>query len=125
VFGSTSRTDLVRRAYAEGHVIGIHDTTHTGMTTLSAVELTSRMTMMKSLNEAAIGETPRYMRVLMAIITMTFCQCSLLRTYVIPHWTIDPRDWKDRDTAATLNKIDKFLDSVTTSSPESIDRVAP
>jgi len=120
VVGPTSRTDLVRRAYAEGHMIGIHDTTHADLTSLSAAELTSHMTTMKSLIEAAISKTPRYMRCPYGYYNDNVLSVLAAQNLRHTHWTMDPRDWEDRDTAATLDKIDRFLNTVTISSPGSI-----
>jgi len=120
VVGPTSRTAVVRRTYAEGHMVGIHDTIHADLTTLSAAEVSLHMTTMKSVIEGAISETPRYMRCPYGYYNDNILSVLAAQNLRHTHWTMDPRDWESRDAAVTLDRINSYLDTVTRSSPGSI-----
>jgi len=120
VVGPISRTSTVVRAYNEGHEIGIHDTTHVDLRTLSAKELASRMATMKLQIKAAIGKIPRYMRCPYGNYNDNVLKVLATQNLRHTHWTMDTMDWENRDAATIIGLIDSYLNTVTTSSPGSI-----
>ena len=118
--GPTSGADMVKRVDAEGHMVGVHDTDHINLKTVSAADVTSRMTTMKLQIKAVIGKTPRYMRCPHGLFDDDVSSVLATQNLRNTHWTMAPADWERPSSAEILRSVEKFLNTVTTSSPGSI-----
>jgi len=108
----TSTTEpLIRREYAEGHRVMIHDTDHTSFLGMTADQVYQRMEIMKTRISGLIGRVPRYMRCPYGEYDATTLQGLAKAGLSHIDWTYDSSDWELQDTTAILSQLDSYFAS--------------
>lgn len=88
--------DLVRREEAEGHEVGSHTPWHNQQTKLTPANIQAEWTTMEQIFGEILGRAPTLTRPPYGAVN------NNVRTYLkqpLILWSIDPEDWKYRDTA--------------------------
>lgn len=93
--------ELTRRIVQEGHEIGLHGYSHADMSAMSRREIARELE-----KTAALLDTPvRFLRPPGGCCSDAVNQVARVRGYAIGLWSLDPRDWASRDSAAVARTI--------------------
>ena len=95
--------DLVREMAAQGHQIGVHTWDHIMLDeTVEAQEFVRQMTQSRAALEEILGEGEYWLRPPYGIMTP---QLQRLEEGPLIIWSVDPEDWKDRDTERIVQYV--------------------
>ena len=94
--------DLVLRMDQEGHQIGIHTFDHVRLTGLSATDFAGQVDRTRTLLENILGHDSFLLRPPYGMIDRGV---ELRAGAPIILWSVDPEDWRDRDTAREVSHI--------------------
>lgn len=99
--------DITLRIFEEGHEIGIHGYSHNTMKTMSrrniAAEIADTQTLLPQ------GCVVRFLRPPGGFCTDGVRQVAQVRGLSILSWSVDPKDWATRDTAAIESAVLKNI----------------
>jgi len=87
--------DLLRRMDAEGHQIGIHSYTHVRLTALNNADFSAEVDRTRTVLKNAVGHNDCLLR---PPYGMTDAGVKRRAGAPIILWSIDPEDWRDRNT---------------------------
>lgn len=90
--------DITLRIFQEGHEIGFHGYSHDSMRTMSRRTIGAELMDTEALLPE--GCEPVFLRPPGGICTDGVRQVAEVRNLAILSWSVDPRDWATRDTAA-------------------------
>ena len=90
--------DIAQRIFDEGHEIGIHGYSHKSMKAMSRRDIAAEIVDTHALLPE--GCFPRFLRPPGGSVSDAVRQVAEVRSLSILSWTVDPRDWATRDTAA-------------------------
>ena len=90
--------ELTQRIGAEGHEIGLHGYSHTNMQALSRRDIAKELSDTRALLPE--GCTVRFLRPPGGCCSDAVRQVAEVTNLAIADWSVDPRDWATRDTAA-------------------------
>jgi peptidoglycan/xylan/chitin deacetylase (PgdA/CDA1 family) len=93
---------LLQRMAAEGHEIGNHTYDHRDLTTLSAEQIAAQWRTTSEIVAAATGLTPAFFRPPYGVSNETV-RSVVKAPFIL--WSVDPRDWADRDTATVARRV--------------------
>jgi len=96
---------LIRRMVNEGHEIGNHTWSHPNLTKLSDADVRSQLDRSNAAIVSATGVKPRTFRPPYGALTTR--QRSWINSsygYPIVFWTVDPKDWKDRNASLVSSR---------------------
>jgi len=98
--------NIVRRMVAEGHEIGNHTWSHPNLTKLSPAAVRSELDRSRDAIAAIAGVKPRTMRPPYGALTQNQ-RGWIFGEYGYPTimWSVDPRDWKDRNAGIVSSRI--------------------
>lgn len=91
---------LVQRMEQEGHQIGIHTYHHIRLTEASPAECESELRQTRSLLTQILGPGDYWLRPPYGLFDQNTIQCAESPLVL---WSVDPEDWKDRDTQRIIN----------------------
>ncbi len=94
--------DVVRRMDREGHQIGIHTYDHVKLTSLNRADFNAQVDKTRGLLKALLGHNDFLLRPPYGMLdesVKSWAGCPILL------WSIDPEDWKDRNTAREIRHI--------------------
>ena len=94
--------DLVLRMDQEGHQIGIHTFDHVRLTGLSATDFAGQVDRTRTLLENILGHDNFLLRPPYGMLDRGV---ELRAGAPIILWSVDPEDWRDRDTAREVSHI--------------------
>ena len=98
-----SRSEIVARAYQEGHQIANHSYDHTSLTTLSDSGVRSQIQETNALLDNACGTGTAYM--VRAPYGNTNATVRSAVGAPLVYWAVDPLDWKDRNAATVKSRV--------------------
>ena len=90
--------DIAQRIFDEGHEIGCHGFSHENMKTMSRRDIAAEI--MGTEDLLPEGCNPRFLRPPGGCCSDGVRQVAEARNLAILSWSVDPRDWATRDTAA-------------------------
>jgi len=90
--------DITQRIFDEGHEIGIHGYSHKSMKTMSRRDIAAEIADTQALLPQ--GCVPQFLRPPGGCCSDGVRQVAEVRQLAILSWSVDPRDWATRDTAA-------------------------
>ncbi|WP_051107823.1 polysaccharide deacetylase family protein [Actinomadura atramentaria] len=96
---------LVRRERAEGHVVANHSWDHADLRRRSAAGVRSELARTQRAIERAGGGTPTLMRPPYGSTNGTVASVARGLGLAQILWTVDPLDWKDRNTALVTKRV--------------------
>lgn len=99
--------DIAQRIFDEGHEIGIHGYSHKNMKTMSRRDIAAEIADTQALLPA--GCTPKFLRPPGGCCSDGVRQVAEARQLAILSWSVDPRDWATRDTAAIETAVLKNI----------------
>ncbi|MQY08392.1 polysaccharide deacetylase family protein [Actinomadura macrotermitis] len=99
------RPDLVRQEAAAGHEVGDHGYTHADLGKASAAKIDQELTRTQEVIRQATGTTPVLMRPPYGSTGRALTEAVKRRGMAQIMWTVDPVDWKVRDTRAVERRI--------------------
>ena len=102
--GSDSSNALIKRMAAEGHVVGNHSQNHKNLSKLSAANVASEMYTAAERIKTAIGHYPIVMRCPGGNYNSTVKAYTKSISVPIIQWSVDTRDWADKDKAVVLSR---------------------
>ena len=93
---------LIKRMSSEGHQIGVHSYSHIEIINLSRSDFDFEITQTRNLLRSILGEREYWLRPPYGIL-----DDSVLKWAGSPIilWSLDPEDWKDRDTQRIVNEV--------------------
>ncbi len=94
--------DLVRRMGAEGHQVGIHSYSHCRLAGLSPAQLEEEITETRDQLCALLGPGTYWLRPPYGLLDPDQRRCL---DCPIALWSVDPEDWKDRDTQRIVHAV--------------------
>lgn len=100
---------LVKQIHEAGHEIGNHTYNHKNMAQLSEEQIRYQLEKTNQLIENATGERPRFLRPPYGALNkqvLRICQSSNMNIML---WTIDPKDWQNKNEAMILGNLDRQL----------------
>lgn len=96
----------MKRMAAEGHEIGNHTWDHPNLTLLSASEIQRQFDLtQQAVQQATGGYTPVLMRPPMGMVNDTVATLSAARGMAVTLWSVDPKDWLNRNANFVYNQI--------------------
>jgi len=95
----------LRRMAAEGHTIGNHSWSHPWFWKLSPAAMRTELDKTNRVIRKLTGVTPKYVRPPYGNVNKTVRQAAASRGLAIVDWTIDPEDWKVRNTTSVINRV--------------------
>ena len=125
--------ELAERMVQQGHELGIHGYSHSDMRPMSRREIAAEI--MDTENLMPAGAVIKCLRPPGGCCSDGVRQVSKARNYAILGWSVDPRDWASRDTAAIESMVLKTVtdgdvvllhdmtDSSVTAALEIVDRL--
>lgn len=90
--------DITQRIYDEGHEIGCHGYSHKNMKAMSRRDIAAEIADTQALLPE--GCNPKFLRPPGGCCSDGVRQVAEVRNLAILSWSVDPRDWATRDTAA-------------------------
>ena len=90
--------DLAAQMLAQGHELGLHGYSHKNMKTMSRREIAQELMDTEALLPE--GCKVRFLRPPGGCCSDGVRQVAKVRNYAILDWSVDPRDWATKDTAA-------------------------
>lgn len=95
--------DITQRIFDEGHEIGYHGYSHNNMQQMSRRDIARELDESRALLPE--GCTPVFMRPPGGCCSDGVRQVAQARDLAILSWSVDPKDWAIRDTAAVERKV--------------------
>ena len=99
--------DIAQRIFDEGHEIGCHGYSHKSMKAMSRRDIAGEIEDTHSLLPE--GCFPKFLRPPGGIVSDGVRQVAEARNLAILSWSVDPRDWATRDTAAIETAVLKNI----------------
>ena len=99
--------DITQRIFDEGHEIGIHGYSHKNMQAMSRRDIAAEIVDTHALLPE--GCIPRFLRPPGGCCSDGIRQVAEARQLAILSWSVDPRDWATRDTAAIETAVLKNI----------------
>lgn len=97
--------DMLRRIYAEGHVIGNHTFDHTNLTKIDAQQVDQEIEKCASTINEIVGKTPRLVRPPFGFHNEPVDNIVYSKNRIIILWSLDTEDWKGLDAATIKGRI--------------------
>lgn len=97
-----NQPNTVWQVAAHGNEIGNHSFSHADFTKLAPSGIQFELSSADQAIAAVVGEAPTLIRPTYGSVNQTF-QNSVNRPLIL--WSIDPEDWRTRDTAASVNHV--------------------
>ena len=94
--------DILKRQIANGHEIGNHTFSHSTLTKLNVKNIKSEIEKTEKIVEKATDQLPKLVR---APGGSTNEQVKNIVNKPFIHWSVDPKDWKTRDTQQTIELV--------------------
>jgi len=96
--------EVIKRIYAEGHLIGNHTYSHVQLTCISSTRAIEEIRKTNDIVASITGETVRYIRPPFGLDNKTLAASSNLIPIL---WTVDPRDWSVLNTNSVVSHVVK------------------
>ena len=96
---------LLRRMVAEGHTVGNHSWSHPWFWKQSARKMRAELDRTDTTIRRITGVEPKYFRPPYGNVNRSVTQAAKSRGLAIVDWSVDPQDWKSRNTAAVTAKV--------------------
>jgi len=96
--------EVIKRIYAEGHLIGNHTYSHVQLTCISSTRAIEEIRKTNDIVASITGETVRYIRPPFGLYNKTLAASSNLIPIL---WTVDPRDWSVLNTNSVVSHVVK------------------
>lgn len=96
---------LLRRMVAEGHTIGNHSWSHPWFWKLSAKKMRAELDRTDKAIRTMTGVEPKYFRPPYGNVNQPIKQAAKSRGLAIVDWSVDPEDWKSRNTATVTARV--------------------
>ncbi len=93
---------LIRRMAAEGHQVGVHSYSHIEIINLSRSDFDFEVTQTRKLLRDILGEGEYWLRPPYGILDESVLNWA---DSPIILWSLDPEDWKDRDTQRVVEEV--------------------
>ena len=95
--------DLAEQILAGGHEIGLHGYSHRDLDTMSRRDIAEEL----SGTQALLPKNcrPRFLRPPQGRCSQPVCQVAQATGLSLLHWSVDPRDWAQKDSAAICRSI--------------------
>ncbi|GAB4267044.1 MAG: hypothetical protein Kow0029_01260 [Candidatus Rifleibacteriota bacterium] len=101
--------DLIMQIHAEGHEIGNHSYNHKNMAQLTEEKAREQIEKTNSIVEAITGEKPKYFRPPYGALNQQVVKLLREENMNIMLWTVDPKDWQNKNTATIIRNLEKQL----------------
>lgn len=101
--------DLIKKIHEDGHIIGNHSYGHKNLTEIDKAELEKEIQTTNFLIEKVTGEKPKFLRPPFGAINKAVREAINEAGMSIVLWTVDTRDWKNKNEFSILNEIDRQL----------------
>jgi peptidoglycan-N-acetylglucosamine deacetylase len=107
VIGKQAREypDMLRRIYADGHVIGDHTLDHVDLTKLDAQQVDQEIEQCSFIIHEIIGKTPRLVRPPFGFHNATVDNTIYSKDRIIVLWSLDTEDWTGLDAATVKARV--------------------
>jgi peptidoglycan-N-acetylglucosamine deacetylase len=97
--------ELVRQEHAAGHIVANHSWNHPDLTTLSADEVHTQLSMTSDAIEQATGVRPTFFRPPYGVYNeQTLAQTNALGLTAVT-WNVDPDDWQEPESSAIIDRV--------------------
>ncbi|PKL50273.1 MAG: hypothetical protein CVV42_03190 [Candidatus Riflebacteria bacterium HGW-Riflebacteria-2] len=101
--------ELVKQIHDEGHLIGNHSYSHRNLAQISDRDLNTELDRTSSLIESITGCRPEYLRPPYGAMNKKVLAAARQRGMKITLWTIDPKDWLQKNEASILQQTERQL----------------
>lgn len=95
----------LRRMVEEGHTIGNHSWSHPWFWKLSPAAMRTELDKTDQAIRKITGVEPKYVRPPYGNVNSTVRQAAASRGLAVIDWSIDPEDWKVRNTTSVINRV--------------------
>ena len=102
-----AKADIVRQVAEAGHEIGNHTWSHPQLTKISAGVITQELNDTSDAIEDVIGKAPFLMRPPYGAVNDSVMSG---RNMAFIEWSVDPQDWKDRDSDIVYQRVTSTTD---------------
>lgn len=96
---------LLRRMIAEGHAIGNHSWSHPWFWKLAPAAMRSQLDATDAAIRKITGVEPKYVRPPYGNVNGAVKKAAKSRGLAIIDWSIDPEDWKVRNTTSVVDRV--------------------
>ncbi|PFG18048.1 peptidoglycan/xylan/chitin deacetylase (PgdA/CDA1 family) [Propionicimonas paludicola] len=96
---------VLRRMAAEGHTIGNHSWSHPWFWKLSPAGMRTELDKTNRAIRKLTGVQPRYVRPPYGNVNAAVKKAAKSRGLAVVDWSIDPEDWKVRDTTSVIKRV--------------------
>lgn len=98
---------LVKQIHDDGHEIGNHSYSHVNFTQVSRENVEKEIARSNDLIEKITGIRPRYLRPPYGAVNRQVINIARENGLDIMLWTIDPKDWQNKNSAITLRNLEQ------------------
>jgi len=95
----------LRRMVAEGHTIGNHSWSHPWFWKLSPAAMRTELDKTNAAIRKLTGVEPRFLRPPYGNVNAAVKRAAKSRGLAVIDWSIDPQDWKDRNTKVVIKRV--------------------
>ena len=101
----TNYPDAAKAVLAAGHEVGNHTYTHAHVQSMSEDDLFRELNMCEDALDALCGYRPRLFRPPQGMVNVSVEQCVAEKDYTMILWSLDTRDWEQKDTAKIVSRV--------------------
>ncbi len=101
----TNYPDAAKAVLAAGHEVGNHTYTHSHLQNMSEDELFRELNMCEDVLDEVCGYRPHLFRPPQGAVNVSVEQCVEEKDYTMILWSLDTRDWENKDTTRIVNRV--------------------
>jgi peptidoglycan/xylan/chitin deacetylase (PgdA/CDA1 family) len=101
--------ELIKQIHDDGHLIGNHSYSHKNLAQLSEAGIKDELIRTSDLIESITGKRPEYMRPPYGAMNKNVVAIAHQQGMKITLWTVDPKDWLQKNEASILQQTDRQL----------------
>ncbi|HAE38059.1 MAG TPA: hypothetical protein DCG57_05395, partial [Candidatus Riflebacteria bacterium] len=101
--------ELVKQIHDDGHLIGNHSYSHKNLAQISDEALHTELSRTSRLIESITGKKPEYLRPPYGAMNRKVVAAAKAEGMKILLWTIDPKDWLQKNEASILQQTERQL----------------
>lgn len=101
--------EIVRQIHEQGHIIGNHSYSHKNLAQLNEEKLREELGKTSALIEKITGRRPEFLRPPYGAMNRNVLRVAASEGMGIVLWTIDPKDWQNKNELAIVRNTDRQL----------------
>ena len=101
--------EIVRQIHEDGHIIGNHSFSHKNLAQISEEKMREELGRTSEIIEKITGKRPEYLRPPYGAMNRNVLRVANSEGMAIVLWTIDPKDWQNKNELTVLRNIDRQM----------------